>query len=81
MNRAELLKDETGAYVYRDLLWAPTDWQLRGLQETATGYGSRLNSGYKIQYAGKLRRVYAVCYSNCSSFYVIVKGEKRFLGI
>lgn len=80
-NRMEVIKDESGEYVEREMVYRPTAWQAQGIQQTATGYGNRLNSGYMIAYAGKLRRVYAVCYSNCASFYVLVKGERKFLGI
>ena len=81
MNRMQVIKDEQGVYVDREMVYAPTEWQKLGLCETATGYGSRLNSGYKVIYAGKLRRVYTVCYSNVGSCFVMVKGKRVFLGI
>lgn len=81
MNRIELIKDEMGNYVERELIYAPTQWQKAGLQQTATGYGSRLNSGYKVAYRGKIRRIYAICYSNVASFYVLIRGKRTFLGI
>ena len=80
-NRIEVMRDEMGNYVERELVHAPLAWQVAGLQQTATGYGSRLNTGYKVMYAGKLRRVYAICYSNCASYYVNVFGSRRMLGI
>jgi hypothetical protein len=58
-----------------DLVYAPTDWQKRGLQETASGYGNRLNSGYKINFNGKLRRLYTKCFSNSGMNYFMLKGE------
>lgn len=80
-NRIVVIKNEEGRYVEREFCWRPTAWQLQGLHETATGYGARLNSGYKVHYAGKLRRVYAVCYSNCASYYVLIAGARVFLGV
>ena len=80
-NRIEVIKDETGAYVERELVYAPTAWQKAGLQETATGYGRRLNSGYKIRYAGKVRRVYYVCISNVASYFVLIGRKAHFLGM
>jgi hypothetical protein len=80
-NRIEVMKDETGQYCERAFIWCPTEWQKAGLQETATGYGSRLNSGFKVHYAGRMRRVYIVCHSNVGSMYVMVKGERTFLGV
>ena len=81
MNRMQVMKDEMGNYVEREFHYAPMWYHTRGLMQTATGYGSRLNTGYKVLYAGKLRRVYAVCYSNNASLYVNAFGSRRFLGI
>lgn len=60
----------------QELVSAPLNWQKIGLQETATGYGSRLNTGLKINFCGKLYRVYCTCYSNSGSFWFTVKGRK-----
>ena len=62
-----------------DLVAYPLDWQKRGLQETASGYGKKLTTRYKVKYQGRMRRVYAVCYSNVASYYIFVKGEKLYL--
>ena len=59
--------------VTEKLLW----WQLKGLQQTASGYGSKLTTSYVVTCSdGKVRRVYARCYSNAASFYIMVKGLK-----
>ena len=57
------------------LLW----WQKQRLQQTATGYGRKLTTRYKVFYQGKWRRVYASCFSNTASIYIIVKGEDLYL--
>jgi hypothetical protein len=55
-------------------------WQKQGLQQTATGYGRKLNTGYMLETPdGRKRRVYAICYSNVVSFYVKVRGKLLFL--
>lgn len=64
----------------KELIYAPTDWQRQGLQQTASGYGKKLNSGYKIAFNGKVYRVYATCYGNASSLWFTVNGEKIFVG-
>jgi hypothetical protein len=62
--------------VTRKLLW----WQKRGLQQTATGYGSKLTTAYMLTAPGdRPRRVYAICYSNVASYYVLVKCEVLYL--
>ena len=52
--------------------YAPTWWQVMGLSQTATGYGAKLNSGYKVNYQGRARRIYVMQYSNCGSAYILV---------
>lgn len=55
-------------------------WQKQGLQQTATGYGRKLVSPYILTTPdGKAHRVYAVCFSNCASHYVIIKKQEVYL--
>ena len=51
------------------------------INRSATGYGSKIPTQYKIQLAGcKLwRRVYCICYSNSGTLYCLVKGQRLFL--
>lgn len=52
-----------------------------GLQYTSTGYGSKIPTHFKLLFAGRWRRVYAVCYSNVASYYVILDGVKTTVTI
>jgi hypothetical protein len=62
--------------VTTSMLW----WQKQGLQQTATGYGGKLTSPYMLETPdGRKRRVYAMCYSNAASHYVLIKGQTIFL--
>ena len=63
------------------LIEAPLAWQVRGLSETATGYGSKLTTRYKVEHNGKLRRVYASCYGNCGSIYIVEHGKRICLNV
>jgi len=54
--------------------YRPLEWQKRGLQQTASGYGSKLTSTREIKYEGRWRRIYVCCYSNAGTAY-IVKGK------
>lgn len=63
-----------------ELLHAPTKWQEQGLQETATGYGKRLNSGLMIWFEGKYRRVYVTIYSNTGTSWFNYQGERIIVG-
>lgn len=62
-----------------ELIDSPLDWQRQGLQQTATGYGRKLTSRYKIRYNGKDYRLYATCFSNAASHWFITFGEKVYV--
>lgn len=62
------------------LIDKPLAWQLRGLQETATGYGAKLTSGRVVRLAdGRERRVYVTCYSNNCSAWITLGGKRLYL--
>jgi len=54
----------------------PLTHHLLGLQYTPTGYGSKLPTVYMIRYENRCYRVYSICYSNVSTEYVIIMGER-----
>ena len=56
-------------------------WQKQGLQQTATGYGRKLTTEYMLHLPDSKQsyRVYAICFSNVASFYILRKGERLFL--
>ena len=56
-------------------------WQKQGLQQTASGYGSKLATEYMLTLPDSPRpyRVYAICYSNAASFYILRQGKRLFL--
>jgi hypothetical protein len=55
----------------------PLDWQRRGLQYTATGYGTKIPTSKVIKWSdGKVRRVYCDIYSNAGSCYCMICGCK-----
>lgn len=62
-----------------DLVYDPPEWMKRGLQQTASGYGKKLNSGLKIHYNGKLYRIYTTIFSNAGSSWFISKGRKIYV--
>ena len=65
----------------KELIGCPLDFHTKGLQQTASGYGNKLTTPYKVHYEGRLRRVYATCHSNVSSLYIVVRGEKLYLRV
>jgi hypothetical protein len=49
---------------------SPLDWQVRGLQQTASGYGERLATPYMVRVAGRWRRVYCYLISNSGTLFI-----------
>ena len=62
-----------------DRLDCPLWWHKAGLSQTATGYGRKLTTRYKIPYRGRLYRIYACCFSNVASHFIMVRGQSLFL--
>jgi hypothetical protein len=54
---------------------APLWFHTRGLQQTASGYGSKLATQYMVQWSGRWRRVYVACYSNAGTAYIGKPGD------
>ena len=48
---------------------------------TGTGYGSKIQTSWKYKHNNRLYRVYAICFSNCASHYILSKGERIYLNI
>jgi len=65
--------------IYLDFIDAPMWYHTRGLIQTVTGYGKKLNTGKKALIANREYRVYATCYSNVASLYIIIKGVKIYV--
>lgn len=62
-----------------ELIYAPLDWQKRGLSETTSGYGSRLTHPYKINFNGREYRLYVTQYGNSGSVWFKAGGRKIFV--
>lgn len=62
-----------------DLIDSPLPWQSLGLQETASGYGRKLTSHFKISFEGKQYRIYTTCFSSSGSSWFKVKGKKIYV--
>ena len=52
-----------------------TEWMKKGLSETASGYGRRLNTGRMVFFEGRWRRIYCCQYSNSGTNYFFYKGK------
>lgn len=48
--------------------------------QTLSGYGRKLPTRHMVRIAGEPeRRVYAICYANAASFYVLRAGRMQFI--
>jgi hypothetical protein len=45
----------------------------------ADGYGDKIPTDKMVRFGKRNYRVYAICWSNCASHYVIIGGERYFL--
>lgn len=59
-----------------DLVDAPLWWHTKGLQQTASGYGRKLTTRYKISFEGRLYRVYCTCFSNSGTLWFKTGGRE-----
>lgn len=69
-------------HIYADrseLIYDAPEWLRRGLQQTASGYGRKLNSGLKISFNGRLYRIYVTCFSNAGSCWFVSNGSKYYV--
>ena len=58
-----------------ELLW----YHKRNLMQTATGYGHKLVTEYKVHYNNKWYRIYCHCFSNIGSLYIVSKGKNIYI--
>ncbi len=75
---------DTGSFpsLYADrseLIQAPLWWHKQGLQQTSSGYGGKLTTSLKINFNGKIYRLYASCYGNASSTWFKAKGRTIYV--
>jgi hypothetical protein len=77
----EMKGSHTAPLELTDIILAELPWQKLSQSQTASGYGSKLTTRYKAKYNGRYYRVYARCYSNTSSTFILVKGFKIWVDI
>jgi len=71
---------ETIEYVPETFIleWITDEQAPRNRSET--GYGPKIPTRYRIKCSdNRTRRVYAVCYSNVASHYIIVNGKDLYI--
>jgi len=61
------------------LISEPMPHHERGLCYTASGYGAKIPTAYKVIYKNRLYRLYTAIYSNIGTTYIIAAGTKIIL--
>lgn len=56
----------------------PMWWQEKGLQYTASGYGSKIPTQYVVKHNNRWKRVYCRIYSNVGTLYIL-HGKERII--
>lgn len=76
----QLIHDKDSINYIPDLFIIKTIETDKPLTNNVSGYGSKLPTSKMIKCAdGYTRRVYARCYSNAASLYIIVQGKEFYL--
>lgn len=63
-------KNAQGEYINLETKIELLDWQKTGLSYTASGYGAKIPTQYKVFYNNKWRRVYCKIYSNIGTCFI-----------
>lgn len=71
----------SGAFLTEKLecIASPLQWQIDGLQFTASGYGAKIPTQFMVKYRGKLRRVYTMIYSNIGTMYIGKRSDNLII--
>lgn len=70
INKNALLGFDTMQTIITDCKEKPLWWHEKGLQYTATGYGSRIPTRYMVKVNNRWQRVYCICYSNSGTLFI-----------
>jgi hypothetical protein len=62
------------------LLHEPLWWHTAGLTQTATGYGKKITTPYKVPIGKRKYRVYLTQHSNAGTLWITYKGTCFVLG-
>jgi hypothetical protein len=70
-------KHPTRSHLARTSYGTFSNYKALGLN--VDGYGRKIRTIWKVPFKGRLYRVYATCFSNVSSHWILSKGEKLFI--
>ena len=59
----------------KDLVVGEPQWMQRGLSPTASGYGKKIPTRYKLRYNNRLYRIYGCWFSNVLTTYIVSRNR------
>jgi hypothetical protein len=62
-----------------EVIEKPLRWHNLGLPKTRTGYGTKIETTKMVRFNNRNYRIYADCYSNVATCYILVKGKKVYV--
>jgi hypothetical protein len=62
-----------------DMIDKPLWYHKQGLQQTSSGYGSKLTTTKMLRIGNRLHRVYCACYGNSGSCYIIKNRQRLYI--
>lgn len=80
VNEAFIQHGGNGVGSTRPMLTEKVPYQTRPAPrsgQTRTGYGSKLPTEHMVHFEGRWRRVYAICYSNAASHYILDRDNSK----
>lgn len=68
-------------YLSQDDIEYMQERELKDFYSSPSGYGRKIRTAYmlRLKSTGRLHRVYAICYSNCASYYIRYLGRDVFV--
>lgn len=60
-------------------VYSPLWYHKRGLMQTASGYGRKLVTEWKIEYNNRLYRIYLCIFSNSGTLYIRTKNGDIYI--
>ena len=75
------IKPDGTKYYEEDLIKKPLWYHLRGLMQTASGYGRAIKTEYVLKHNNRIKRVYCSIFSNSGILYIKSNGVDLYLNI
>ena len=68
-------------YLDKDDIEYMREREIEDFYRSPSGYGRKIRTAYmlRLKSTGRLHRIYAICFSNCASYYLRYRGRDVFV--